>query len=430
MILPEDTYKSCFLKIYSASVKEKSLPETARLGIFYRQQIFNFGCLVIYIYFPREKDVFFLIKTKGKATISPMGNIFGTLFRVATFGESHGAAVGCVVDGCPSNLPLSEEDIQRDLNRRAPGQSSITTPRKEADKCQILSGVYEGKTLGTPICVIVKNENQHSKDYSEIAKLWRPSHADYTYDMKFGLRDPRGGGRSSARETIGRVAAAAIAKKFLFGVEIRAWVESVGSICMPYMEKTPTLEEVEASPARCPDKDTSAHMVEFIKRAKAQCDSLGATIHCRISGVPVGWGEPVFDRLEAELAKAMLSMPAVKGFEIGSGFAGARMTGSTHNDTFYAKDGKVHTRTNNAGGTLGGISTGEDIDFRIALKPTATILKEQETLDKNLNTVKFKGVGRHDPCVAPRAVPIVEAMAALVLADMKLKQLARKVQCE
>ncbi|MBS1485487.1 MAG: chorismate synthase [Opitutales bacterium] len=350
------------------------------------------------------------------------GNIFGRNFRVASFGESHGAAIGCVIDGCPSKIRISEEMIQVELDRRRPGQSDISTPRKEADKCRILSGVMDGLTLGTPIAILIENTNQKSSDYSEIAKLWRPVHADFTYDAKFGIRDPRGGGRSSARETAARVAAGAIAKKCLGNVVIRAWVESVHSISAPNIEGIPSSEEIEASPIRCPHAPTAARMVEFIKKTKAEGDSVGGIIRCRIANVPVGLGDPVFDRLAANLAKAMLSMPACKGFEIGSGFAGTRMFGSAHNDEFFVdSSGKVSTKTNYAGGVLGGISNGQVIDFRLAFKPTATILKEQDTVNKQLEPAKVIGRGRHDPCVLPRAVPIVEAMAALVLVDAALE---------
>ena len=353
-----------------------------------------------------------------------MGNIFGKIFRVATFGESHGAAVGCVIDGCPSRIPLSREDIQRELDRRRPGQSAVSTPRAESDACKILSGVYEGLTLGTPICVVVENCDQRSGDYSEIAKLWRPSHADFTYDAKYGLRDPRGGGRSSARETIGRVAAGAVARKVLGdGVSIRAWVESVHAISMPQPAQTPTEAEIEASPVRCPHPQTSAKMEEFIKKARSEGDSVGGVIRCRIEGLPAGLGDPVFDRFEADLAKAMLSIPASKGFEIGSGFAAARMFGSQNNDIFALDEaGNPTTLTNRAGGVLGGITSSRPVDFRVAFKPTATIAKEQDTLSTDLKPVKVVGRGRHDPCVLPRAVPIVEAMAAIVAADALLIQ--------
>ena len=349
------------------------------------------------------------------------GSIFGRFFRVATFGESHGAALGCIVDGCPSNLSLACADIQAYLDKRKPGQSSISTPRKEGDECKILSGVLDGKTLGTPIAVLIENKNQNSSDYSEIARLWRPSHADFTYDAKFGIRDARGGGRSSARETAARVAAGAIARKCLPNIVIRAWVESVHSISMPSFDGIPSEEMVEASEVRCPHAQTAARMIEFIKKARAEGDSVGGVIRCRIANVPAGLGEPVFDRLEADLAKAMLSIPASKGFEIGSGFAGARMFGSAHNDEFFVdEDGAVRTKTNYAGGVLGGISSGQIIDFRVAFKPTATILKEQKTLTTSKEPTTVVGRGRHDPCVLPRAVAVVEAMSALVLADAAL----------
>ena len=359
-----------------------------------------------------------------------MGNIFGKILTTTTFGESHGAAVGCVVDGCPSNLELSEADIQRDLDRRRPGQSDISTPRNEGDVCRILSGVYNGRTLGTPICIVVENRDQRSQDYSEIEKLWRPSHADFTYDAKFGLRDPRGGGRSSARETIGRVAAGAVAKKILNrflggGVKITAWVESVNLISMPAVVRTPTEAEIEATPMRCPHRPTADKMIELVKKARSEGDSVGGVIRCRIEGLPAGLGNPVFDRFEADLGKAMLSIPASKGFEIGSGFAGTRMFGSRHNDIFVLdENGAVSTKTNNAGGVLGGMTSSRPVDFKIAFKPTATIAKEQDTLSRELQPVKVVGKGRHDPCVLPRAVPIVEAMAALVAADALLRQRA------
>ncbi len=356
-----------------------------------------------------------------------MGNIFGKIFTVTTFGESHGKALGCVVDGCPARIELSEEDIQADLNRRRPGQSDISTQRKESDTCKILSGVYEGKTLGTPICILVENCDQHSFDYDEIAKLWRPSHADFTYDTKFGIRDPRGGGRSSARETIGRVAAGAIAKKILKDVKITAWVESVNAISMPAVTETPSTEDIEQTSVRCPHKPTADKMIEFIKKARSEGDSVGGVIRCRIEGLPAGLGNPVFDRFEADLAKAMLSLPATKGFEIGSGFAGTRMMGSRHNDIFILdENGNVSTKSNNAGGVLGGMTSSRPVDFKVAFKPTATIAKEQETISKELQPTTVIGKGRHDPCVLPRAVPLVEAMAALVAADALMRQRAIK----
>lgn len=352
-----------------------------------------------------------------------MGNIFGKILTVTTFGESHGQAVGCVIDGCPPMIELSEDDIQIDLDKRRPGQSNISTQRNESDLCKILSGVYQGKTLGTPICIVVENKDQHSFDYDEIAKLWRPSHADFTYDAKFGIRDPRGGGRSSARETIGRVAAGAVAKKILKGVKITAWVESVNLISMPAPTATPSSEEIEETPIRCPHKPTANKMIEFIKKARAEGDSVGGVVRCRIEGLPAGLGNPVFDRFEADLAKAMLSIPATKGFEIGSGFAGTRMLGSRHNDIFVLdENGNVTTKTNNAGGVLGGMTSSRTVDFRVAFKPTATIAKEQETISKELEPTTVIGRGRHDPCVLPRAVPIVEAMAALVAADALMRQ--------
>ncbi len=372
----------------------------------------------------------------ANGVMGAMGNVFGKYFRVATFGESHGPALGCVIDGCPPGLEVAQEEIMDELSRRAPGQSSISTQRSEGDVCQILSGMLDAKTLGTPICVVVFNTDQRSSDYSEIAKLWRPSHADFTYDAKYGFRDARGGGRSSARETIGRVIAGVFARKVLQArlkrsVEIRAWVESVHALTMSVPDRIPTLEEVEASPVRCPDRVVAAKMEEFIKKAKAEGDSVGGVIRCAITGLPAGLGDPVFDRFEADLAKAMLSIPATKAFEIGSGFAGTRMFGSAHNDIFeLGADGRVGTRTNNAGGVLGGITSGNVVEFRVGFKPTATIAKEQATLDKNLNETKVVGRGRHDPCVVPRAVPIVEAMAALVCADAVLSQTALRPSTE
>lgn len=354
-----------------------------------------------------------------------MGNSFGKIFVVSTFGESHGKAVGCVIDGCPPLVELCEADVQADLDRRRPGQSDISTQRRESDACKIVSGVFEGKTLGTPICILVENNDQRSSDYDEIAQLWRPSHADFTYDAKFGIRDPRGGGRSSARETIGRVAAGAVAKKILKGVKITAWVESVSLLSMPFVSETPSLAEIEATPMRCPHLPTAEKMIELVKKARAEGDSVGGVVRCRIEGLPAGLGSPVFDRFEAELAKAMLSIPATKGFEIGSGFAGTRMSGSRHNDVFELdSSGKVSTKTNNAGGVLGGITSSRPVDFKVAFKPTATIAKPQQTLNKKLEPAQVVGKGRHDPCVLPRAVPIVEAMAALVAADALLRQRA------
>ena len=347
-------------------------------------------------------------------------NSFGKLFRITTWGESHGPAVGVVIDGCPPRLPLTPEEIQADLNRRRPGQSDISTPRKEEDKVEILSGVFEGLTTGVPLSLMVRSSDQRPGAYDEMREKYRPSHADYTYQAKYGHRDHRGGGRSSARETIGRVAAGAVAKKILHlagGVEVRAYVTQIHDLIAPAHTRFPTLAEVEASPVRCPDLDTAARMVERIKQARSAGDSVGGIIECRVRQVPAGLGEPVFDRLEADLAKAMLSLPATKGFEIGSGFAGTRQKGSEHNDAFEMQEGRVGTSTNNSGGVQGGISNGEEIVFRVAFKPTATILQPQQTVDVQGAATELLARGRHDPCVVPRAVVIVEAMAALVLAD-------------
>ena len=357
-----------------------------------------------------------------------MGNTFGTLFRVTTWGESHGGAVGAVIDGCPACLPLSEADLQPELDRRRPGQSDIVTPRKEADEVRILSGVYQGLTTGTPISVQVQNTDARPGAYDEMRDKFRPSHADFTYQAKYGHRNPEGGGRSSARETIGRVAAGAIARKLLdraHGIVLRAYLTQVHDIVMPPQDTLPTLEQVEATPVRCPHPATAAAMIERIKQVRSEGDSVGGVIECCITGVPAGWGVPVFDRLEADLGKAMLSIPATKGFEIGSGFAGTRLRGSEHNDAFVNRDGVVHTATNRSGGVQGGISNGEQIVFRVAFKPTATILQPQDTVDATGTETTLHGRGRHDPCVVPRAVPIVEAMAALVLVDHALRQHAQ-----
>ena len=354
-----------------------------------------------------------------------MSNSFGHLFRVTTWGESHGAAIGAIVDGCPPLLELSEADIQPDLDRRAPGQSALVTQRKESDTVRILSGVFEGKTLGTPISLFIPNEDQRSGDYREVQEKYRPSHADYTYDAKYGIRDWRGGGRTSARETAGRVAAAAIARKLLrerAGVEIIAWVAKVGRIAADCDAETVTRAQVERTPIRCPEPATAAQMIAAVEAARKDGNSLGGVVACAVRGCPPGWGEPVFDRLEADLAKGMLSLPASKGFEIGSGFAGAELSGSEHNDPFYMEGARVRTRTNRSGGVQGGISNGETICFRVAFKPTATIMREQETVSVRHEATTIAGRGRHDPCVLPRAAPMVEAMAALVLADHMLRQ--------
>jgi len=364
-----------------------------------------------------------------------MPNSFGKLFTISTWGESHGPGIGVVIDGCPPRLPITPQEIQRDLDRRRPGQSDIVTPRKEADAVEILSGVFEGKTTGAPLALWVGNTDHRPSAYSEMADKFRPSHADFTYQTKFGIRDPNGGGRSSARETIARVAAGAIAKKLLAiprganvdGIEIRAFITQIHDISVPTdgVLNFPSLAEVEASPVRCPHAVTAAAMIERIKAVRSEGDSVGGVIECRVRGVPAGLGEPVFDRLEADLAKAMLSLPATKGFEVGSGFAGTRLRGSEHNDLFESRDGRIRTTTNRSGGVQGGISNGEEIVFRVAFKPTATILRAQATVDAAGRAVELQGKGRHDPCVLPRAVPIVEAMTALVLVDHCMRHFAQ-----
>jgi len=357
-----------------------------------------------------------------------VSNSFGQNFRITTWGESHGPAVGVVIDGCPARLPLTAEEIQADLDRRRPGQSDITTPRQEADQVEILSGVFEGRTTGVPISLAVRSSDQRPGAYDEMKEKYRPSHADYTYQAKYGHRDHRGGGRSSARETIGRVAAGAVARKILQlagRIEIRAYVTRIHDIVAPAVAGFPTLAEVEASAVRCPDAATAAKMIERIKQARSDGDSVGGVIECRVRHVPAGLGAPVFDRLEADLAKAMLSLPATKGFEIGSGFAGTLLRGSQHNDAFVAKGGRIHTATNHSGGVQGGISNGEEIVFRTAFKPTATILQTQKTVDIHGAETELQARGRHDPCVVPRAVVIVEAMTALVLVDHWMRQAAQ-----
>lgn len=357
-----------------------------------------------------------------------MGNTFGQLFRITTWGESHGGGVGVVVDGCPPRLTLTEADLQPDLDRRRPGQSKIVTPRKESDEVKILSGTFEGKTLGTPISLLVKNEDQRSEAYNEMATKFRPSHADYTYQAKFGIRAWPGGGRTSARETIGRVAAGAIAKKILreqFGVEILAWVQAVKNITAAIDAEKVTFDQVESNIVRCPDAATAEKMIALIEQARNDGNTVGGVIECAARKVPAGWGEPVFDRLEADLAKAMLSLPATKGFEIGSGFAGTQLTGLEHNDPIRNISGEVHTTSNRSGGVQGGISNGETIFSRTAFKPVATVMHEQDTVDTQLQNTTLKGRGRHDPCVLPRAVVMVEAMTALVLVDHALRQRAQ-----
>jgi chorismate synthase len=353
-----------------------------------------------------------------------VGNTFGRLFRVTTWGESHGGALGAVIDGCPSLLPITAEEIQADLDRRAPGQSRLVSQRKESDTVRILSGVFEGKTLGTPIGLEIPNEDQRPADYREVQQKYRPSHADYTYEAKYGIRDWRGGGRTSARETAGRVAAGAIARKLLavrWSVEIVAWVSKVRTLVADCDVNAVTRAAVDATPIRCPDPAVAARMIEAVEQARKDGNSLGGVVTCAVRGCPVGWGEPVFDRLEADLAKAMLSLPASKGFEIGSGFASTDSTGLEHNDEFYMEGGRVRTRTNRSGGVQGGITNGETVYFRVAFKPTATVMREQKTVSTSGADTTITGRGRHDPCVLPRAVPMVEAMAALVVADHALR---------
>jgi chorismate synthase len=349
-------------------------------------------------------------------------NNYGTLFRISTFGESHGPAIGVVIDGCPAGLVIDEAFIQAELDRRKPGQSKITTQRKEDDTFKILSGVFEGKSTGTPICIVIENQDQRSKDYSHIQNTYRPSHADFTYDAKYGFRDYRGGGRSSARETAARVAAGAIAKLLLktVGVEIQAFVSQVGELKAAHYTQL-DLSKTEDNIVRCPDASTAEKMIALIDQVRLDRDTIGGVVTGVIKNTPVGLGEPVFDKLHAELGKAMLSINAVKGFEYGSGFEGVTLRGSQHNDEFYTEAGKIKTKTNHSGGVQGGISNGEDIYFNVAFKPVATIMQDQPSVDKDGNETTVSGKGRHDPCVVPRAVPIVEAMAALVLADFYLR---------
>ncbi|MDA3815783.1 MAG: chorismate synthase [Prolixibacteraceae bacterium] len=346
-------------------------------------------------------------------------NSFGQLFKLTTYGESHGAGIGGIIDGCPAGLELDLDLIQSELDRRKPGQSKITTQRNETDTVQFFSGIFEGKTTGTPIGFFIKNKDQHSNDYNDLKNVFRPSHADYTYAQKYGVRDHRGGGRSSARETIARVAAGAIAKQLLskLGINIQAFVNSVGEIEMdkPYTDLD--LSKTETNIVRCPDPQTAEKMITRIEEAGRNHDTVGGTIQCVVTGVPAGWGAPVFNKLHADLGFAMLGINAVKGFEYGSGFNGTKLSGSEHNDVFVNENGKVKTVTNNSGGIQGGISNGQDIYMKVAFKPIATLLKEQKTIDKDLNATTVNPKGRHDPCVLPRAVPIVESMAALVLAD-------------
>lgn len=358
-----------------------------------------------------------------------MGSSYGKIFRITTFGESHGPAIGVIVDGCPAGLPIDEVFIQSELSRRKPGQSRITTQRKEEDTLSILSGVFEGVSTGMPIAMTIENQDQRSKDYSHIANTFRPSHADYTYETKYGMRDYRGGGRSSARETAARVAAGAIAKLLLkeWGVTVQAYVSQVGEVKAPPFSEL-DLSMTEDNIVRCPDGATAEKMIELIDQVRLERDTIGGVVTCVVMNAPVGLGEPVFDKLHAELGKAMLSINAVKGFEYGSGFEGIRMRGSQHNDEFYKEGDRIRTRTNHSGGIQGGISNGEPIYFNVAFKPVATIMQDQESVDKDGNTVTVSGKGRHDPCVVPRAVPIVESMAALVLADFLLQARAAKLR--
>ncbi|HMQ45941.1 MAG TPA: chorismate synthase [Saprospiraceae bacterium] len=352
------------------------------------------------------------------------GNFFGQQFKISTFGESHGKAIGVILDGCPPGLHIDETFIQQELDRRRPGQSKIVTQRKEADEVQILSGVFEGKSTGTPIAMVIFNADARSHDYSHIAHTFRPSHADYTYQAKYGIRDYRGGGRSSARETAARVAAGAIAKLLLKkeGIDIKAWVSQVGHLELKQTYQELDLSAIENNPVRCPDAEMALAMEALIKEVRKDGDTIGGVVAAVIQGCPPGLGEPAFDKLHADLAKAMMSINACKGFEYGSGFAGVSMRGSAHNDLFYTENGEVKTRTNHSGGIQGGISNGMDIYFRVAFKPVATIVAAQESIDESGESVEVVGKGRHDPCVLPRAVPIVEAMAALVLADHLLRQ--------
>lgn len=358
--------------------------------------------------------------------MSGTANTFGRLFQVTTFGESHGPAVGCVVDGCPSLLPLSVEEIQVELDRRRPGQSKIVTQRKEADTVEILSGVLDGVTLGTPIALLVRNEDARSRDYEELETKFRPSHADFCYQEKFGIRAWSGGGRSSARETIGRVAAGAVARKLLaewWGVEVVSWVESVGDVAANIEPGAVQRGDVEANIVRCPDQVVANQMLNLIEDVRKQGDSIGGTIGFSVRGLPAGWGEPVFGKLEAELGAACLSLPASKGFEVGSGFGGTSMRGADHNDPYRADEARqVTTTKNNSGGIQGGISNGMPIYGRVAFKPVATIMREQDTVTVHHENTTLTGRGRHDPCVLPRAVPMVEAMICLVLADSALLQ--------
>ena len=358
------------------------------------------------------------------------GNSFGKIFRISTFGESHGPAVGVVLDGCPAGVTVNLEDIQRDLDRRRPGQSNIVTQRKEEDLVHIQSGIFEGVSTGTPISLIIYNKDQKSRDYDHIKEKFRPSHADFTYQQKYGIRDYRGGGRSSARETVARVAAGAIAKSLLkeSGITVTAYVSQVGHLKLDPGTSILDLSSAESNIVRCPDQDLAERMIEFIKQVRKEGDTVGGMISCRITGVKAGLGEPVFDKLHADLGKAMLSINAVKGFEYGSGFQSIQMKGSEHNDLFLQSGDSVSTKSNFSGGIQGGISNGMPIYFNVAFKPVATLMKDQESIDQKGDVVTVTGKGRHDPCVVPRAVPIVEAMASLVLADHLLRSRGNKIE--
>ena len=358
-----------------------------------------------------------------------MGDIFGKLFQMTTFGESHGGGVGVVIDGCPAGLELDVSEIQAALDRRKPGQSHLTTQRKESDEAEILSGVFEGKTTGTALAILVRNADHRSKDYNEMAGLFRPSHADYTYHAKYGHRDWRGGGRSSARETIGRVAAGAVARKLLqsgFGITTQAWVSQVHQVKTDIAAQAVTLAAIEDNPVRCPDAKVAKEMIEVIESARKEGSSVGGVIRAVVNGCPAGLGEPVFDKLTADLAKALMSIPATRGVEFGLGFEAIHLKGLEHNDPFVMKGDRVGTATNNSGGIQGGISNGEPIELKVAFKPTATIMQDQATVTVDGKETTFKGRGRHDPCVLPRAVPVVEAMIDLVLADHLLRAATRK----
>lgn len=351
-----------------------------------------------------------------------MSNTLGKLFTFTSFGESHGRGIGGIVDGCPAGIEMDENFIQNELDRRRPGQSAISTPRKENDKVEFLSGIFEGKTTGTPIAFVIWNENQQSNDYNHLKDVYRPSHADFTYQQKYGIRDYRGGGRSSARETASRVVAGAIAKLALkkLGIEITAFTSQVGHIAMTQTYETADLSLIESNIVRCPETETANKMIEYIKELKAEGNSIGGIVSCVIKGVPVGWGEPIFDKVQARLAHAMLSINATHGFDYGKGFEGVSLKGSEMNDSFVKTDDQISTKTNNSGGVQGGISNGQDIYFRVLFKPVATISQKQKTVDIYHNEVELEARGRHDPCVLPRAVPIVEAMAALTLMDLYL----------